>query len=334
MTKTKTYITYLLAAVCLLSGYACSRNGVEDATFDVWIDGGVNTFKANEEVKFLFRGDVDYITFFSGEEGADYDNILRTETDMQSLFLSCSFKQQYNDIDYWNKEIVQVLLSTDFTGEYTEEALRQATWMTLSGTAFNRLPMPRPVSASAVETTGSVDLSSFVAASCPFYVAFVYLAPGRASIPTSNGNNHYINRPRVDVSDLNLKKVTTGGRTIEMTDAIREWAFRPVFVQSATQTNYQVSDNGLLFQPQKATVDAATGREPDEEVWMVSGLIRPSQVEPDRGTPIQSVGARVSNYSHAYTKAGTYKATFVATNANMWNSTSGIRQLTIIVKEP
>ena len=333
MTKTKTYITYLLTAIWLWTGFACSRNDVEDVSFNAWIEGGTNTFKAGQQVNFQFRGDVDYLTFFSGEEGADYDHIFRTESEMKSLELSCTFKQQYNDVDYWGKEIMQVAISTDFTGDYTTEALRQATWMPISGNEYNRLPVPTPLSASAVETTGSIDLSSFVAANCPFYVAFIYHAPGRATIPAANGNNHYINRPRIDVSNLMLKKVTAGGQVIEMTDAIREWAFRPVFLQSATQTNYQVNDNGLLFQPQKATADSS-GREPDEEVWMVSQLIRPSQVDSDRGTPIQSVEARVSSYSYTYRNPGTYKATFVATNANMWNSASSVRQLTVIVKEP
>lgn len=124
------------------------------------------------------------------------------------------------------------------------------------------------------------------------------------------------------------------GRTgINITDAIKDWAFRPVFAQSSTKTNYQVSDNSLLFQPQKATPDA-NGKEPDEVVWMVSQNINPRSVEPDKGTAIQSIETRLNKYSYSYRKPGTYTATFVAKNANMWESKTTVRQITIVVQQP
>ena len=193
--------------------------------------------------------------------------------------------------------------------------------------------MPVPTSASAAETSGAIDLSQFTDINRKFYVAFQYKAQGRDEIPAANGNGKYTNRPRVDITGLKLEKKTADGQLISITDAIRDWAFRPVYAQSSTQTNYQVSDNSLLFQPQKATA-GADGKEPDEEVWMVSQDINPRSVEPDKGTAIQSVESRLNEYSYSYRKAGTYTATFVARNANMWNSKTTVRQMTITVQEP
>ena len=66
---------------------------------------------------------------------------------------------------------------------------------------------------------------------------------------------------------------------------------------------------------------------------MVSQNINPRSVEPDRGTAIQSIEARLNKYSYSYRKAGTYTATFVAKNANMWESKATVRKLTIVVQE-
>jgi hypothetical protein len=327
------YIKSVLAASLLLAASACNPDDVESLSFNVRTEGEVTTIKTDEEIHFLIDGNADYITFYSGEDGSNYDRMNRTETEIASLTLSCSFKQQYNDLNYLNKEIVHAYISTDFSGTYTPEELNKATWKPISGKANGYLPMPVPTSASAVETSGTIDLSQFTDINQNFYVAYQYNAQGRDEIPAANGNGKYTNRPRVDITGLKLQKTTSDGQVINITDAIKDWAFRPVFVQSSTKTNYQVSDNSLLFQPQKAT-PGANGKEPDEVVWMVSQNINPRSVEPDKGTAIQSVEARLNKYSYSYRKPGTYTATFVAKNANMWECQTTVRQITIVVQEP
>lgn len=327
------YISSVLAASFILIAGSCDPDEVESLSFNVRTEGDVTTVKTDDEIHFLINGNADYITFYSGEDGSCYDNRERTEAEIAGLTLSCSMKQQYNDRSYWNQEIIHAYISTDFSGTYTPEELNKATWIPVSGNENGYLPMPMPTSASAAETSGTIDLSKFTDINRKFYVAFLYKAQGRDEIPAANGNGKYTNRPRVDITGLKLEKKTADGQLISITDAIRDWAFRPVYAQSSTQTNYQVSDNSLLFQPQKATA-GADGKEPDEEVWMVSQGINPRSVEPDKGTAIQSVESRLNEYSYSYRKAGTYTATFVARNANMWNSKTTVRQMTITVQEP
>lgn len=333
MRKPIKYINSILASSLILMASACDPDGVDSLSFNVRTEGGVTTVKTDEEIHFLIDGNADYITFYSGEDGNNYDNKSRTEAEIASLTLSCNIKQQYNDLSYWNKEIIHAYISTDFSGVYTPEELSKATWAPISGNEYGHLPMPMATAASAAETSGTVDLSLFTNINKKFYVAFQYNAEGRDAIPESNGNNKYTNRPRVDITNLKMQKTTADGQVIDITDAIKEWAFRPIYQQSSTMTNYQVSDNSLLFQPQKATLNAE-GKEPNEVVWMVSQNINPRSVEPDRGTAIQSIEARLNKYSYSYRKAGTYTATFVAKNANMWESKATVRKLTIVVQEP
>lgn len=309
---------------------ACS-DAVDHVDFKVSVPAGLSV-AAGEPVNFVFGGNPDYITFFSGENGSDFAAADRYDADIDRIELSCSMRQQYNDISYIDRQLVYVYVSTDFCGEYTPDGVNAATWIPLTGTGANCLPAPIAVSASAVSVSGSIDLAEYIDPNKPFHIAFLYNAPGRATIPASNGGGHYTVRPRVDVTDLVMTKTLADGRIDIVDNATTGFGFRPVFESSFKESNFLVTDNGMLFQPIAAQYDAVTGREPDERVWMISTLIKPRQVEPDRGLAIKSIESRLTNYEYVYSLPGTYKATFVATNANLWDSNRCVKQLTVTVK--
>lgn len=321
---------YTLLSLLIVVVTACDRDSVESVKFDVTVENGTSV-RAGDNINFLFYGNADYITFYSGCYENNYDNRERTEADLSALKMTCSIRQQYNDQEYLNREIFFVYLSTDFSGIYTAGELNKATWIPISGREPNRLPTLAPPSASPVEASGTIDLSQYVDLGQKFYIAFQYNAFGRTSIPQANGNGRYTNRPRIDVTALNMQKVTADGQEVNVSNAITEWGFRPVYQQSVGNKNYQVNDNGLLFQPQKAAIDTTTGKEPDEIVWMVSALINPRSVEPDRGTAIKSIEASLPSYAYTYKEQGTYTATFVATNANLWDDSRIVKQIAITV---
>lgn len=207
MRKPIKYINSILASSLILMASACDPDGVDSLSFNVRTEGGVTTVKTDEEIHFLIDGNADYITFYSGEDGNNYDNKSRTEAEIASLTLSCNIKQQYNDLSYWNKEIIHAYISTDFSGVYTPEELSKATWTPISGNEYGHLPMPMATAASAAETSGTVNLSLFTNINKNFYVAFQYNAEGRDAIPEANGNNKYTNRPRVDITNLKMQNV-------------------------------------------------------------------------------------------------------------------------------
>lgn len=70
------YLKYICLAAVLFTLNACQKNEVIDPAFDVaseipfW-DSHYYAQK-NSEVKFLFDGDADFITFYSGEVGKEY----------------------------------------------------------------------------------------------------------------------------------------------------------------------------------------------------------------------------------------------------------------------
>lgn len=320
------YIQLYIALILTGLFTGCDRDSVEDIQFGIAIQNDMNNIYAGDEVTFGFEGNPGYIVFYSGDTDNNYANKDRTEVALKSLGMSCSIKQQYTDLEYRNKEILKIYISEDFNGQYSAEDINKATWNLISGNGYNQINVPAPPSATAVEIKGQTDLSEYKDKN--FYIAFEYIAPKRESIPTSDGGGRYVTAPRIDVNSLTMIKETEDGQKIEMTNAATEWAFNVVYENSEKLGTYQVNDNGLLFQPQK-------GKEHNDDdviVWMVSQLISPSAVSPDRGTAIKSIEAVLPSYSYQYKTPGEYTATFIATNANMWNSKQIVKQLKFSVK--
>lgn len=323
-----TALIYSLVSAALLCG--CD-DSVEPVDFAVSVPAGLE-IEAGEPVRFVFGGNPDYITFFSGENGCDYAASDRQYADIDGLELSCAMRQQYNDLEYIGRQLIYVYVSSDFSGDYNAEAINNATWIPLTGGGANSMPVPVANSAQAVSCSGKINLGEYTGTENSFYIAFLYNAPGRTAVPTSNGGGRYKVRPRIDITDLQLIKTLDDGSKRILDNASTGFGFRPVYEDSYLSKNYQVNDDGMLFQPAEAKPDPLTGREPDERVWMVSTLINPRKVEPDLGLAIKSVEARLDTYEYIYTVPGTYTATFVATNANLWDSKRSVQQLTVNVR--
>lgn len=320
MKRIQLYIMALCMALPWMS--SCDRNGVDDVDFSVRIQNDAAHVRVGEEVVFLFDGNVDYISFFSGESGNNYANINRGSVDLSQLQLETVIKQQYTDTEYRGKEMLHIYLSDDFEGVYSVDGIKKATWKKLSGREYNRMPVPLTKNESTEEVSGSVSLLDYKDKS--FYLAFQYYAPKR-----QNGTDKYEVAPRVDVNPLTLKKTTVEGETVVWNNPEVDFGFQVVYENSMQQSNYYVQSGQLLFQP----VSKKEYTDQDVSVWMVSSLILPQKVDPDRGVPIKSSAAYLSSYSHVYTRPGTYEVVFIATNANMWNADQVIKKLTLTVKE-
>lgn len=325
MKRIQYYMTMLTLTAGLLM--SCDRNGVDDIRFSVKVQNNATTVRAGEPVTFLFEGNAEYIAFFSGESGNNYANIDRDSVGISALGMGCTIKQQYTDTEYRGQEIIQAYISTDFNGKYTLDDIRKADWRKITGQGDNLLPVPLTESSPTDQTSGAIDLMDY--RNRAFYVAFRYHAPRRTDVPASSGGGRYVVAPRIDVNPLTLQKTTAEGESVLWDNPSTEWAFRVVYESSTQTSNYSANDGGLLFQPQQNQEHT----DDDVTVWMVSRLIRPWEVEPDRGTAIKSSDAYLTSYTHTYANPGEYQVTFIATNANLWNSDRMVKQLTLTVSE-
>lgn len=303
---------------------ACDTDKVESVDFGVNLDNA--TVYVGDAVRFRFDGNPDYLVFYPGTKECSYANRERSHIELDSIGLSCRIDQVYTDLaSYGGKEktIMHAFISKDYTGELTPEALQKATWTDISGEGENQLSMPVATTSPTVPTVDSqMDLSEHL--NTRFYLAFRYAAG-----PNNTPNSSYA-KPRVQVKELTMVKREPDKNIIRMADAVSEWGFNTIRVKvaSPTNTNYTISKNELLFFP-----DAATEKTRNTEVWMVSQELNPASVQPDRGMPIKSTNAKLPTYEFTYTKPGTYTVTFVATNANIWDSQQTVREVTVTVQE-
>lgn len=329
------YRHYVLAAFLACGGIlmqSCSDR-VDSVNFNVSVPQEIY---AGEPVTFTFDGNPDYIVFYSGTAGNQYANHNRTNIGIDRMDISYYITQRYTTRQDFKEPILHVMVSEDFTGEQTAAAIQAATWTELSAqtgstTAEKPFPVPNP---DAVEQnpTGyaratNVDFSAYK--DKKFFFAFKYLAGLHPTISGGSGANAtYANHPRIDITEMNMQKVAAGsGETIVMDDLQNEWGFSTIFVNSTTQATYTVSSNTLMLQPQ------GDHRDQPVEVWMVSQRLDPTAVEPDRGTALKGTNIALSSYQYTYPEPGTYTATFIATNANMWDSSQVVREVTFEVKD-
>lgn len=329
------YRRHVLATLFACGGIltqSCSDR-VDDVDFNVSVPQEIY---AGEPMTFSFDGNPDYIVFYSGTTGNQYANRNRTNIGIDQMDISYSITQRYTTRQDFKEPILHVMVSEDFTGEQSAAAIQAATWTELSAqtgstTAEKPFPVPNP---DAIEQnpTGyanaiNVDFSAYK--DKQFFFAFKYLTGLHPTISGGSGANAtYANHPRIDITEMNMQKVAAGsGETIVMDDLQNEWGFSTIFVNSMTQATYTISSNTLMFQPQ------GDHRDQPVEVWMISQRLDPTSVEPDRGTALKGTNIALSSYQYTYTEPGTYTATFIATNANMWDSKQTVREVTFEVKD-
>lgn len=314
---------------------SCDRDDVEDVSFNV---SAPQTVVAGQPITFSFDGNPDYITFFSGEPDNCYENRNRTRlSEVAGMNLSFYCRMMYaENRDYLNKQVLRVMISTDYDGSGNIDPTQ---WRDLTDPAQSpdgKYLEPLVLKSSTVVElpSSSIDLSAYKDGD--FYLAFRYDCPPHTGVSSKDDSYNYDNRPRVEVNTIRLEKTEPGGKSHLNEDLLNEFGFRTIFVNSRTETSFVVGNYRMLLQGQEYyTEENGTIVDIDQnynmDVWVVSKKLNAADVNPDTGTAVKASNARVPVFQHTYTEPGTYKAAFVATNANKWNSTSTVREITVQV---
>ncbi|HJD75611.1 MAG TPA: DUF5017 domain-containing protein [Bacteroides reticulotermitis] len=306
----KRYLYLLLIATGGLL-VSCDSEKVDDVDFDVTISNNLKEIYVEDDVTFEFSGNPAYIVFYSGESGHEYAYKDRLRVDVESMRFSYTITQQYTDDIFQNKETMQIYISEDFNGDYTPEGMKKATWTKLSGTGEGELKVPLCDNKRKEEVMENTDFSVYK--DKKFYLGIRYETTDVAS-----------GWPRVDVTSMNLEKVIPGG-TVPMTNPSKGFGFNFVYLDSK-DGNFWADDVKLLFQPKSE-------KEGTYDVWAVSQQIDVAAVAPDMGVPVKSLDMKSPSYTYNYTEPGEYKVTFVALNANAWNTKSVMKEMKVVVKE-
>lgn len=314
------YSLLLMTGIWLSS---CDADQVDNVDFDVTLAGNTQEIYVGDAVNFNFTGNPDYIVFYSGEEGSKYANKDRLKVDVESAELSYTIKQQYTKPSFFNMEAMSIYISEDFNSDYSTTGLDKATWLKLSGQEEGQLKVPFPTKDETIFVSDKMDFSAYK--DKKFYLAFQYHLP--AAVAEGKTTTH----PRVDVLPLVLTKTLADGSTAILNNPKAAFGFSFVYVKVQKEANFSAGDASLLFQPGDYNF-TSTNAALEVDVWSISQQIDLTAVSPDMGTPIKSLNMTADSYMYTYTQPGEYTATFVAQNANEWNSKSVVREMKIVVK--
>lgn len=314
--KANVVFVYLLGiAVCIT---ACAKVEVSAPEFEVVTEQ--QTIQAGSDVRFTFSGDPDQITFYSGEPLNDYaykdGRVLNINNLMTSFRSNVQYGTQANLLSVW--------VSSDYSGGGTIKDVRAATWSDELTKNFVLAPhsMNTNAAASAVPS-GVIDLLAAADGDKPLYLGFRYKKLPDAE---AGGQRNWF------IRELAVKAQTDLGES-ELVNGLA--------LQLVYDENFTPDDPAL----KNSAVNAAgvlTIRVPNglgalhTEVWAVTPPISVGSTDlgPDKAIAIKGFrNPKAEEFSHHYATPGTYIATFVASNSNIYGSAQVVKQITITVSE-
>ncbi|WP_343534255.1 DUF5017 domain-containing protein [Pedobacter sp.] len=300
MKNTKLYA--VLLGLCLAS---CDKEKtISEPVFDV--KASAATYKVGERVQFNLSGDPDIVSFYSGEVGNDYNYV---QGRVMPATSALSFTTRVLAAGQSNQ--FEVLASSDFNGIYTLENVQAATWVPLN----SRLTL---ATANTEVNSGIVSVNDALAKGKAVYIGFRYKTKAK-----QNAGNLLGARWRVtNFSFLIASAISSEEK------ALSGSAGWNVVTSSNYETNrVRITSAYLEF------MGNATNTSVDTEGWIITypilfdGFIT---YLPDKSKPIKSIGSQsVQNYTHIYQQPGTYKATFIAANANTEGSKQIKKEITL-----
>ncbi len=282
---------------------ACNKVAIK-APDDFTVSTAKSTYKVGDTVVFTLTGNPDNLLFYSGEIGHDYAvanpsaaSASGGSPEMQFL-RHVQFGAAVNNLS--------VLASNDFTGQYDTTSVKTAHWTDIT----SRLVLG--TSATNV-SSGIVNLSDVKGSGNALYIAFRYLSVS----PAINKQKQWT------ISSFQFRTRYPDGR---------------VYTNAAT--NADASFGVLDFKGDSAkwvasSTLAHTGLNigyPGDDDWAVSKALYLDRISPDAGVVVKSIiQPPPSGYTWNYTTAGTYKAIFIAQNADVNTVKRVIKEVDITI---
>ena len=352
--KFKYYI--LLSGILLAS---CNKE-IEIAAPDFEVTTEATTYKAGQEIIFNIKGGESHnISFYSGTATNDYAFKDGRIIDVKGAGATMAFQTSVQLGTQVNQ--LSVLVSTDFNGNYSDLAsVKAGTWTDIT----NRFALG---TGTAFLVSGTKDITDLMVDGKPIYFAFKYVTKPQSTNGLARSwyiqSFSVVSKALLD-NTIPLKltdQVNAGFRIVDqepvnaparstVTDTrvtllgnVYKYANSPIYdplnpIYDPLNPIYQPGDPLYVVGAVKPTYvpfdPANPYNDPLSEHWAVSKPIDTEKVDlgPDRSTPFKGIlNPRVSEYSYTYTKAGNYKAVFIASNNSIDDNQPVIKEITITI---
>lgn len=324
----------IIYIVAVAVAFVSCHSGFEKAvTPELEISLEKEVYFTDDAVTFNINSDADFISFYSGENGNDYEYASKDRIYQGELYLSFSSAfqagQQYKrqqDEDH-TKKMLRLFWSVDFSGEYTKEAVDAATWNEL--TSLANYPETRADNAKLLSNavpSGEIDVTDLIKNDGkPVYFAFKYMIEAYDEVL---GNS----RSRASVFNFLVKSKAEEVNAVEdvFTHAKAGWQF----ILNGYGSSEKIPENTTSY----LWFDCDSGITNDLECWAISApvpLTNEVNVGCDYGIGIKSfVDEPLKEYTYTYSKPGTYDVCFVAAKVDHEGTRKEtVRNLKVVVSD-
>ncbi len=299
--------------------FSCKKE-VDDVTFDVNVEAA-NMLQAGQPVVFNITGNPNYITFFSGENGFNYNHRNTTNLNEAGLkaFLRFTAKVEVAAVN----NSLSLLMSESFKGLAGNNYKTDST--TIVDTQWDNLStlaaLPTAVNQ---EKAIEVDITNYLNKQAT--VAFKYAVTPSATVQ----------QPKWTISNFRIVLQLANGYERESQDSLRR-GFLPFdfnnktapYTNSAAAGRWNITTNQKSF---VMTNTAAGLTQVSNLDYVISRPMLLNTVSPDFGVTVKSVKDRINSYSYVFEKPGVYNVVFVAKNADSESEKEIIKRITVDVK--
>lgn len=351
MKKTASYIlAFALGAVSLAS---CQQQNISlPVDFNVTLDGD-NVYRTGEIVRFRFSGDADYITFYSGETGHEWDKRERTSIptdEIKNLALDMKIQPLWGrggGNETWDYGF-RIYLSKDFKGLESEDGYEQRAQikkmvedgefpLTAADTTKAWRQIWNDVDCESVLNEWKYGLSKDIIDYADNFCIAFHWHPWTYNL-TANQRSYHVQ------GDITMEY----GKGEQKLTAFTEVPFTVVTMNEEDEPNLgqnpklRTKEDGS--QTRMGTVNfgqpnwdinfegaASSDLTYELDAWCISDPMSLNAVSKDSGVQIKSLLSPILTYEHTYTKPGTYKAVFYGVNDNYQGRTTALKEVTVIV---
>jgi hypothetical protein len=295
----------VIATMLFVAFASCAKRYELNPIGDFSVELEEAAHKVGEPVRFTFKGKPDNVVFWSGEAGRKYEFRNRTIVEGNAVLLNFKSFAQYGPAPV-DQSTLKLMVSTDFTGIYDSANVLAATWEDITSKAV--------LSSGQDQTpSGNIDLSEFAARNKNIALAFRYKT---ATIKPESAQNRWV------IRSFDLKSVNQQNEeSVLASMATAGWSS---FNFSGPTTKWSITSVQLLSVTNPIALD---------DDWVITKQFNPNKTSPDKGETIKNISQNLYEYRRVYTKPGTYKIAFVATNVNVEESASVVKEMEITITE-
>jgi hypothetical protein len=325
---------------------SCENELTKDATLNVNVmpstsvtsNGDTITVKKGVPVEFQLNGDPDFITFFSGEPGIQYEHKDRTTVDEQDIEESQVSFSIWNQYGVTGPDLLRVYISDHFDG-LNKNNFEQDSILAESHDWSNLIEpdkLPQTILGNSSKAKHyEIDLKPYLGKRIAIAIRYhgvsntatqtkVYFESAKITNKMKNGQetNLYPSSWGLTALNMNYKAYPQSNADLKNNPA-----YGTVKNNTEGYWNLVNAGQGSFF----IHSTGAGSTKPVQYSWLISDLIVVNSCSPDTGIGIKNMTDRLPTYTYQYNTTGIYKATFVGTNVNYKHESTVISQLIIQV---